>query len=239
MKKGLKITLIIIGILALLALTFFTIDYLRVKKQEPENDNMKATIKAVIVKVNNKHLLAMGIEATTGLYSVGFKQENIEFKQGQEVLIYFDGTVMETYPAQLGNVEKIEIIKEKSDIQIPTSILRYCYSSRDKVNVTIMELTNSAISLTITDTNEIPYDYAHDYKINKKAKNENYTGIGEKIGEDTENSTSGYTGTGTQYIWEEVDKISNIQSKDTEEILACNLPNITEDENYLVERKKI
>ncbi len=78
MKKGLKITLIIIGILTLLALTFFTIDYLRVKKQEPENDNMKATIKAVIVKVNNKHLLAMGIESTTGLYSVGFKQENIE-----------------------------------------------------------------------------------------------------------------------------------------------------------------
>lgn len=67
---------------------------------------MKATIKAVIVKVNNKHLLAMGIESTTGLYSVGFKQENIEFKQGQEVLIYFDGTVMETYPRQLEMLKK-------------------------------------------------------------------------------------------------------------------------------------
>ena len=165
MKKGLKNYINYYRNTYIISFNVFTIDYLRVKKQEPENDNMKATIKVVIVKVNNKHLLAMGIEATTGLYSVGFKQENIEFKQGQEVLIYFDGTVMETYPAQLGNVEKIEIIKEKSDIQIPTSILRYCYSSRDKVNVTIMELTNSDISLTITDTNEILYDYAHDYKI--------------------------------------------------------------------------
>ena len=31
------------------------------------------------------------------------------------------------------------------------------------------------------------------YSINKKVKNEKYTGIGQKIGEDTETSTSGYT----------------------------------------------
>ena len=95
------------------------------------------------------------------------------------------------------------------------------------------------ISLTITDTNEIPYNYAHSYRINKKVKNKNYTGIGEKIGEDTENSTSSYTGTGLEYIWEEVNKISNIQSEETEETLIYNLPNMTEDEHYTVERKKI
>lgn len=159
-----------------------------------ENDNMRATIKAVVVKVNKNYLLAMGIENGTELYSIGLNNiENAEFKNGQEILIYFDGTVMTTYPAQLGNVGKIEIIKEKSDIQIPDNIIRYCYNSKDKVNVTISELTNSGITLTITDENELPYNYSHNYKINKKVKNENYTGVGQKIGEDTENSTSGFT----------------------------------------------
>jgi len=100
---------------------------------------------------------------------------------------------METYPAQLGNVEKIELIKEKSEIQIPEQILRYCYSSYDKVTVTISEFTNTGISLTITDTNEIPYQYAHHYKINQKVKNKEYTGAGYQIGENTGNSTAGYT----------------------------------------------
>lgn len=159
-----------------------------------ENDKMRATIKAVVVKVNKNYLLALGIENGTELYSIGLNNiENAEFKNGQEILIYFDGTVMTTYPAQLGNVGKIEIIKEKSDIQIPDNIIRYCYNSKDKVNVTISELTNSGITLTITDENELPYNYSHSYKINKKVKNENYTGVGQKIGEDTEHSTSGFT----------------------------------------------
>lgn len=136
----------------------------------------------------------MGIQNVTGLFSVGFTDEgNIGFKQGQEVLIYFDGMVLETYPAQLGNVGKIKIIKEKSDITIPDNVLRFYYSSRDNINVTVSELTNNGISFTITDTNELPYSYSNEYVIYKKVKNENYTGVGYKIGEDTEYSTSGYT----------------------------------------------
>ena len=108
-------------------------------------------------------------------------------------MIYYDGFVMTTYPGQLGNVGKIEIIKEKSNIEIPDNILKFCYSSRSKVNINISELTNKGISLTITDTNELPYNYSHSYIINKKYNNEDYTGIGQKIGEDTENSTAGYT----------------------------------------------
>lgn len=159
-----------------------------------ENDKMRATIKAVVVKVNKNYLLAMGIENGTELYSIGLNNiENTEFKNGQEILIYFDGDVMTTYPAQLGNIGRIEITKEKSDIQIPDNIIRYCYNSKEKVDVTISELTNSGITLTITDENELPYNYSHSYKINKKVKNENYTGVGQKIGEDTEHSTSGFT----------------------------------------------
>lgn len=250
MKKGLKITLIILGILILLALIFFAIDYSRVQKQEKplfcikvetyrdggtkeyyglgykiidfnmldgydeikigtwfmkytdfkreyetsENNNIVANIRAVVVKVYDNSLVVMRIENTNELISVGFTEEgNIGFAQGQEILIYFDGMIMESYPAQLGNVTKIEIAKEKSDLQIPDNILRYCYSSRDNVNVTVSELTRSGISLTITDTNELPYNYSHSYTIYNKVKNENYNGIGYKIGEDTENSTSGFT----------------------------------------------
>lgn len=159
-----------------------------------ENDNMKATIKAIVVKVNENNLLAMGIENGMELYSIGLKNfKDIEFEKEQEILVHFSGDVMETYPAQLGNIGKIEIIKEKSDIQIPDNIIKFCYNSKDKVNVTISELTNSGITLTITDANELPYNYSHSYTINKKVKNENYTGVGQKIGEDTENSTSGFT----------------------------------------------
>lgn len=172
----------------------FRENYSEKYNEQTENDNMKSTIKAVVVKVYDKSLVAMETENTNGLISVGFTEEgNIVFEQGQEILIYFDGTIMTSYPAQLSNVEKIEIIKEKSDIQIPEQILRFCFNSYNNVNVNISELTSSGISLTITDTNELPYNYSHSYIIYKKFYNEEYTGIGYQIGEDTKNSTSGYT----------------------------------------------
>ena len=210
------------------------------EKYGEEHDNMRATIKAVVVKVNENNLLAMGIENGTELYSIGIKNiENVEFKKGQEILIYFNGDVMETYPAQLGNIGKIEILKEQSDVQIPDDILRFCYNSKDNVTITISELSNSGITLNITDTNELPYNYAHSYIINKKVKNENYTGVGEQIGENTNNSTDGYTGTGTEYIWKELDKISDISSESTEETLTYNLPSIKEGEDYyLIDGRK-
>lgn len=165
-------------------------------KKYQENDNMKARLKAVVVKVNNNNFLAMGIENGTELYSIGL--DNIELKKGQEILIYFNGDVMETYPAKLGNVGKVEIIKDKSDIQIPDDILRFCYSSKDNVTVTISELSNSSITLKIKDTNDMPYNYSHNYIINKKVKNKNYTGVGKQIGEKTKNSTPGYTRNGNR-----------------------------------------
>lgn len=231
MKKSSKIALIIIVIFILMALICLTY-YLIMQR--------KTTINAVVVKVHDNSLTVMGVRNASELISVGFTDEgNIGFEKGQEILIYFDGTIMETYPAQLGNVRKIEILKEKSDIKIPDDILRYCYSSKDNVKITVNELTNSGITLSITDSNELPYNYSHKYKINKKVKNQEYTGVGEKIGKDTENSIAGYTGTGLEYIWEEVPKISNIESKDTEETLIYNLPNMNEDNHYAVERKKI
>ena len=158
------------------------------------NDNMISTLKAVVVKVDKNNLLAMGIENGTELYSIGLNNiEATEFKNGQEILIYFNGYILESYPAQLGDIGNIEIVKDKSDVPIPDNILRFCYNSKDNVTITISELSNSSITLNIKDTNELPYNYAHSYIINKKVKNENYTGVGEQIGENTNNSTAGYT----------------------------------------------
>lgn len=157
--------------------------------------NYMETIRGVVVKVNDNSLLVMGTtENLKGLMSVGFTDDgNIGFKQGQEITIKFAGNIMESYPAQLGKVDKIKITKEKSDVEIPEIILRECYSSRDNVNVIISELTSKGMSITIEDTNEYPYDFFENYIISKKVKNENYTGNGQKIGEDTEYSTSGFT----------------------------------------------
>ena len=91
----------------------------------PEN-NYKAELKAVVVKVNEKSMLVMETEKANELISVGFTDEgNIGFKQSQEIVIYFDGMIMESYPAQIGNVQKIEIVREKSNIEISDNILRY------------------------------------------------------------------------------------------------------------------
>lgn len=213
MKKEIKILMIILVSIIVLGLIVFGIDYTRTRKgkkpiflasilkdietREDEgqlvDNNMAATMRAVVIKVYETGLMAMQIdENSSEVISLGI-HEDIGFKRGQEILIHYNGMIMETYPAQLGNVGKVEIIKEKSNVVIPNNILRDFYSFGEKVNITVLELTNTGVSLTITDTNELPYDFAHSYTISKKVKNENYTGKGQKNGEDTENSTAGFT----------------------------------------------
>lgn len=161
--------------------------------EEIQNNNTKATMKAVVLKVNKNSLMVMKAE-NESLYSISYAKEgNIGFKQGQEILIYFDGMVAESYPAQIHNVGKIEVLKEQTDIEISESVLRYCYSSKYNVTVLVSNLTNTEIEITIKDTNELKYEYANAYKIYKKVKNENYTGVGYQIGENTGNTTAGYS----------------------------------------------
>lgn len=191
MKKVIRIVGIII-VLSIIIIALYTITKSKIRKKS-NDDEFSSTIKAVVVNLE-KGLLVMGTENTNELYSVNYQnKENIEFKQGQEILIYFDGVVLETYPAQITNIEKIEILKEKSDIKIPDNILRYCYSSRNNVIVSISEVSKTGIEIIIKDTNELQYEYSNSYKINKKVKNKDYTGVGYQIGENTGNSTAGFT----------------------------------------------
>lgn len=214
------------------------------EEEYKDYENMTFTLSGIVVKVNEKSLDVMGInngeDELNNLYSVSFAKEgNIGFKEGQEILIYFDGMVLETFPGQIHNVGKIEIIKEKIETEIPDNVLRFYNNSEDKVEVKISELTNKVLTIEITDRNEIPYEYANEYVIYKEVKNENYTGVGEKIGEDTENSTAGYTGTGTEYIWEELEKDEDTDIKETIEELRYNLPNMDSEFAYIIVGKKI
>lgn len=188
MKKFGKILGISFLVILIVAIILFAVGYIIIK-------NYMETIKAVVVKVNDNSMLVMGItDNLSGLMSVGFTDEgNIGYKQGQEISFKYNGSITDMYPPSLDKVDKIKITKEKSDVEIPESILRYCYSSTDNVNVIISELTGKGMSITIEDTNEYPYNLFENYIIRKKVKNENYTGVGQKIGEDTENSTSGFT----------------------------------------------
>lgn len=188
MKKFVKVLGISLLVILIVAIILFAVGYIIIK-------NYMETIKAVVVKVNDNSMLVMGItDNLSGLMSVGFTDEgNIGYKQGQEISFKYNGSITDMYPPSLDKVDKIKITKEKSDVEIPESILRYCYSSTDNVNVIISELTSKGMSITIEDTNEYPYNLFENYIIRKKVKNENYTGVGQKIGEDTENSTSGFT----------------------------------------------
>ena len=178
--------------------------------------------------------------ASENLYVVSFAEDgNIGFYEGQEVIIYFDGVIASSYPMQIHNVGKIEITKDKTDITIPDDILRYYNNSKENVNLNISEITNKGITFSITDTNEIPYEYSNDYIIYKKIENEDYTGEGEYRGENTDNSTSSYTGTGSEYLWDEVEKNSDTEIEDTIEDVIYNLQNQTEEDNYHVIGKKI
>lgn len=125
-------------------------------------------LKAVVVKANEKYLYVMAVEDES-LLSVSFSNEgNVAFKQGQEIDIYYDGVIVTTYPGQIDRVDKIKIVKQKSDIEIPEYMLKYAYSSRKNVAVTIEEFTKKGISFNIIDTNELPYNYPLEYTIYKR-----------------------------------------------------------------------
>lgn len=160
------------------------------------NDNMAEKIKILVVGVEENYLNAAKLEGDkiSEILNVSFSKEgNIGFEIGQEVLVYFNGVILSTWPAQINNPEKLEIVKQKSDIEIPEYILKSFYSTKNNVDINVIEITNKGISFKIEDKNDIKFEYGDTYSVDKRVRNENYTGIGYKIGEDTDHSTAGYS----------------------------------------------
>lgn len=203
-------------------------DYGNLDDNETETKSTDSVMKAIVVKANENDLLVVPTNKLKELYSVSLKEiEKKGFKKNQEIEITWNGDILTIYPGQINSVSKIDIVKEETDEEIPEEILRFCYSKIDNVSVKINEFTLDKIKFTITDKNEIPYTYnKEDFKLYKKELNENYTGVEQKVGEETEHSTAGYTGTGSPYNWEKVgfqddllnDGVMNI-SKDNQNII--------------------
>ncbi len=221
MKK--KIFLIISIILVVLGIIVFRV-----------LNNKMEKITAVVVRADDDFLMIYG--NGIDFCSCGLKKTgNIGFKMGQEIELYGkDIMVSETYPGQLTGVEKIKITKEQSNIDIPEEYIRYCYASKDKVNISVLEITPSGITYMIEDNNEYKnaYIFSDDYLIikknkeieeeNKQIRENNRKIIEEKEKEQKHIEQTNYwpssEGLGLSSVkdeWEEVKKISNILSKDT------------------------
>lgn len=240
-----KILILVIFLIIILILAFIIYQKFQYKTEglfnQNESTNLETenisdenvTMEATIVKVNDRSLLVVRNDNPNSLYNVVLKNEEASsFETNQEIIIYWDGTVLTIWPAEINNVNKIEVVKEKSDVTIPDNILRYCYNSKENLSIVVDEFSLSKFVINILDKNELPYEYQEGYKLYKEVPNENYTGVGEKVGENTENSTAGYTGTGVPYIWEEVEKITDVSD---EEAISKSISNLDDGQNEIFE----
>jgi hypothetical protein len=71
------------------------------------NENMSEKMNGIVVKAEDKYLYAIFPDNNIGLCSVSYTKEgDIGFRQGQEIAIFFNGAIAETYPSQISNVRK-------------------------------------------------------------------------------------------------------------------------------------
>ncbi|MBR3614058.1 MAG: DUF3221 domain-containing protein [Clostridia bacterium] len=243
MKKISKVLLFII----IVAITIFAIITFSNSKDVPQGENMidgeseiiqnEITVKKnttrvsigkeksvkkklIVVKVEEKSLKTMDFDEN--LYVVSVKNEDTsKFKQGQEILVYYDGIILTSYPGGI-TADKIEILKEESDIEIPIEVLRHYNYSQKNISASVEEISNTGIVFNITDLNKIPLEYGNDYEysiLKKNVENEeynqnlgiDYNAITPGITTDTYTTTSSYRPDPNRLkqVWEEPELIAN------------------------------
>ena len=191
-------------------------------ENEIEKDILEKSVtkKLIVVKVEEKSLKTM--DYNESLYIVSVKNEDMsKFNQGQEILVYYDGIVETSYPGGI-TADKIEILKEESDIEIPTKVLRHYNYSQKNISIEVKEISNIGIVFEITDLNKIPLDYGSYYEysiIKKNVENEEYNQNLEfdddaytpPVTTNTYTTTSSYAPDTNRLktVWEEVELIGN------------------------------
>jgi len=140
----------------------------------PSEKQFKDTI-GVVMEVQDNGLII----AITDIYGNEYmrkskfgKAGNIGFKKGQEVRVSYEYGEVEGFKLLHQVVKDIEIINKNSMHKVPISLLRKYYYYKEKVYVNIEEFTNTGITYTIIDNNELPYNYGNgiSYKIQKKVR---------------------------------------------------------------------
>lgn len=168
MKKKRK-NLIIILLVTICVLGYF---FIRI---------INPTIRGVVIKTNNQNLTFMDVKDKE-LYNISIPQNNnLQYKQGQEILVHYkyDAIITHSLPIKIRteDITKITILKEKSNAKIPREKLERIYNLGENVLITIDELSQTGISITINDKNEFKREYKHSdfYQILKGEDNGTYS----------------------------------------------------------------
>ena len=139
-------------------------------KEKLANRNMLAIKTAIVAGVNDDYLCVVDSQDQNLLYNVYYPEEgNRDFEIGQEIKIYFNGKSTSTSRngiSELRNVGKIEIIDNANHL-IPDEILKKFNTNYNNVEVSINNLTNAGLTLTITDKNDIKYKFASKFYLSK------------------------------------------------------------------------
>lgn len=232
-KISLKSFIIIAIIVAILIIAVIGISIYILKNQENKENTPQSTkepetevgeldiatisyegtfkTRGVVVRPEEKLLIVMPIISNDEYrYQEEFLYEtenNMELKQGQEVEITFhynETSEKFTYDAI---IDKIEILKEESDIEIPQDIIVNAYSSKENVKISFDNgyINNSGMKFTITDTNKYKYDYdIMEYKLYKYNPPPTTT---EVIETEDGMATPGYD------PWPEITRINNLSTE--------------------------
>ena len=155
MKKGLKICFSIIGVIAILGIVFFVVDYNRVQKQE----------KPIFCIKNSAGTYMDG--GTVEYFGLGYKV--IDFN----TLAGFDDIKIGTWSMDYNDFE--EEMKAYENI-LEENLQSSEEFNRSPENVTI-EVDNTtvspeSVSITITDNNEEPYGWGVEFRVQQKVNEE-------------------------------------------------------------------
>ena len=223
MKRGLKVLIIVLVILVVLAVAILLVKHFTTNEVNNEltgnsisydNADAIATMDVVIVRVDDTYLEVINKDDPNDVMRANIPDDDInEYKQNQEVRVYYNGMINEMYPGSFDKVSKIEILKDNSDVTIPEKALKLFYSSHNNVSVSNINVTQTGISFEIKDTNEYKYEYTNTYTLFKKnPEAEQVKAPSMPIV--TGNTTSSYEGSGIP-LWEEASKVSDVNSEDT------------------------
>ncbi|MEI3429985.1 MAG: hypothetical protein ACLTME_02295 [Clostridia bacterium] len=223
MKRGLKVLIIVLVILVVVAVAILLVKHFTTNEVNNEltgnsisydNADAIATMDVVIVRVDDTYLEVINKDDPNDVMRANIPDDDTnEYKQNQEVRVYYNGMINEMYPGSFDKVSKIEILKDNSDVTIPEKALKLFYSSRNNVSVSNINVTQTGISFEIKDTNEYKYEYTNTYTLFKKnPEAEQVKAPSMPIV--TGNTTSSYEGSGIP-LWEEASKVSDVNSEDT------------------------
>ena len=185
-------------------------------KEKLANRNMLAIKTAIVAVVDDDYLCVVDSQDQNLLYNVYYPEEGSrDFEIGQEIKIYFNGKSISSGRngiAELRNVGKIEIIDNANHL-ISDEILKRFNTTYDNVEVSIENLTNTELIFTITDNNDIKYEFASKFYLSKN--------IAEKTDKNLIENDDGsiiilpYDGDKWQLIYETPNDMENVAATET------------------------